>query len=209
MAKAKISSAAQLTKFVDEFAVDVTKALKKEAPKLEFKSKAAYKGKPPKDVATAFQRELLKGSEQIKNDALAAVINNVESAIWTWNYTNTRRWAGLVGGSEGSPRDIVDTGQLRNSHRAKISYLTSGFKIQIDNTAPYAAFVHWGGYVKHPRNNTKYQILGRPWISTTLGLELPSGNYSQPSGALKKYDIVAAYNDLFIKALEAAITSAK
>lgn len=70
-------------------------------------------------------------------------------------------------GWEGGARDIIDTGQLMASGNVTV---TDG-NIDIQYASPYAAFVHYGGYI-HPygnKNIEKKYLPGRPWISAALG----------------------------------------
>ena len=93
------------------------------------------------------------------------------------------------GWSDGA-RDIVDTGELMNSGQVTVS----GDNIVIQYSADYANLIHYGGYIQ-PYGNLnieKVYIPGRPWISATFGLA---------QGPLPPFDIGAAYEDAFYRAL--------
>lgn len=133
--------------------------------------------------ATASGGDNLKGDLQRAHEeamrSLAGPISDyldaMMSAGWGW--------------SDGA-RDIVDTGQLQNSGRVTVS----GDNIVIQYSADYANLIHYGGYIQ-PYGNLnieKVYIPGRPWISATFGLA---------PGPLPPFDIGAAYEDAFYRAL--------
>ena len=68
----------------------------------------------------------------------------MESSVWSW--TN-------------GTRDIIDTGQLKNSLQIKMN----GFGLIISYSLPYAAIVHYGGIT---RNGFVYPA--RPWAQSVL-----------------------------------------
>jgi hypothetical protein len=66
----------------------------------------------------------------------------------------------------GAGKDIIDTGQLRDS----LVITTTAGGISVKYTAPYAAIVHYGGYIV-PYGNTNLQkiyIPGRPWVDSVM-----------------------------------------
>ena len=67
--------------------------------------------------------------------------------------------------------DIVDTGELMASGR--ISLTDRGLNISYDK--PYAALVHYGGYI-HPygRTDERVYLPARPWVEAVLN-GLPGG----------------------------------
>lgn len=105
-----------------------------------------------KNLSAAF-REGTEYALSVAQEALREALDAaVASSVWQWN--------------EGGSRDIVDTGALRSS----LSVSIDGQEITIDYGVPYAAFVHYGGYVK-PYGNAKIEavyIPGRPWIDSVL-----------------------------------------
>lgn len=97
----------------------------------------------------------------------------VSSAVWGWR--------------DGS-RDIVDTGKLRDS----LSFSRSNNGFDFSYSSPYAALVHYGGYVRpygNPNIDAVY-IPGRPWIDAVLF----------GGGPIDAIDLIAIY--------DAAITAA-
>lgn len=106
---------------------------------------------------------------------LSDYLDAMMSAGWGW--------------SDGS-RDIIDTGTLKNSGRVVVT----GDNIVVTYSADYANLIHYGGYIQ-PYGNLnieKVYIPGRPWISATFGLA---------PGPLPPFDIGAAYEDAFYRAL--------
>lgn len=66
----------------------------------------------------------------------------------------------------GTGKDIIDTGKLRDS----LVITTTSGGISIKYTAPYAAIVHYGGYIV-PYGNpslSKIYIPGRPWVDSVM-----------------------------------------
>lgn len=87
----------------------------------------------------------------VANDLEDALNSSMNSAVWDWN---------------GDTRDIVDTGQLRDSLNL---VLDSDGDIHILYNQDYAAIVHYGGYF-NPYGNPKVSLYypGRPWVDSVL-----------------------------------------
>lgn len=99
------------------------------------------------DAAT---RALKKSLMIIANDLAATLEENMDLPVWNFN---------------GDTRDIVDTGNLRDSGTVTID----GTDIVISYDEEYAAIVHYGGYVKSGFNpDIQIYYPGRPWIEATL-----------------------------------------
>lgn len=103
-------------------------------------------------AAEAFD-EATSYAVQVVSQAIREALDTaVSSSAWAW--------------STGGARDIVDTGELKSS----LSVAINGDTIDISYGAPYASFVHNGGYI-HPYGNQKIDAVylpGRPWIDATL-----------------------------------------
>lgn len=87
-----------------------------------------------------------------KGDLAAALNAAMTSSSWQW--------------TSGGSRDIIDTGSLKNS----LTITFSGGSFQISYSEPYAALVHWGGYI-YPYGNQSAQkvyLPGRPWVEATV-----------------------------------------
>jgi hypothetical protein len=82
-------------------------------------------------------------------------------------------WDGLQG-----PSDIYDTGELLNS--GEVVADSSG--ITVYYTAPYAALVHYGGYINPYGNiNARVYLPPRPWVESVLfgGGPVPQFDFKQ------------------------------
>jgi hypothetical protein len=103
--------------------------------------------------------DLLQGIEEgIENASMIvaeklseALDNAMESAVWNWN---------------GGARDIIDTGELRDSKSVKVQ----GNRIEISYNVPYAGLVHYGGYILPYGNQSaqKVYLPARPWVDSVI-----------------------------------------
>ncbi len=103
-------------------------------------------------AAEAFDEATLYAVQVASQAIREALDTAVSSSAWAWN--------------TGGARDIVDTGTLK----ASLSVTINGDTIDISYGAPYASFVHNGGYI-HPYGNQRIDAVylpGRPWIDATL-----------------------------------------
>ena len=94
------------------------------------------------------------------NQALSMAKGEVADALNAAMSSTSWQWT--TGGS----RDIVDTGSLKDS----LSITFAGGSFLISYSEPYAALVHWGGYI-YPygnRNAQKIYLPGRPWVEATM-----------------------------------------
>lgn len=91
----------------------------------------------------------------------------IEEATWSWPRATQRK-----NGSYVAPglRNIVDTGNLKQSLKIATNFGKTQSSLVIKYTAPYAALVHYGGYIRpYGNQNAKAVYLpARPWISNTL-----------------------------------------
>ena len=102
--------------------------------------------------------------DDIINDAFATLcdefsqeqIGQLESVKWGWDGITHRKSGQVVG----SPRDIVDTGELRDSLSLGMESPT---ECVYSYDAPHAAIVHEGAKL----NNGK-DIPARPWIESAI-----------------------------------------
>lgn len=127
---------------------------------IDFTSKVDVKA-----ASAAFQEGTEYAISVVSDAVQTALDAAVSSSAWAW--------------SSGGARDIVDTGELKNS----LTVTASGNDIFIEYGAPYAAFVHEGGYIR-PYGNTSVDtvyIPGRPWVDAVL-----LGNGPVPSVDLDK-----------------------
>jgi phage gpG-like protein len=110
-----------------------------------------------------FNRDLnraMKQANQIISDRLGQALDKAMlSSAWS------------------SGNDIVDTGELKNS----LTIITTAGGISLNYSAPYAALVHYGGYIT-PYGNQKLEkvyIAGRPWVDSVIkgGGPVPRFNF--------------------------------
>ena len=98
---------------------------------------------------------------------LPTLLNNaLEASVWDWPRDTVRSNGSIAGRT----RDIVDTGKLKDSLKVSTKFLKTKTTFSITYTAPYAALVHEGGYIRpygDPRRDTVY-LPGRPWVSAVL-----------------------------------------
>ena len=100
----------------------------------------------PYEARKAFKSTL----EIIANDLMATLDENMEAKAWDW---------------KGDKRDIVETGDLKESGRVYLE----GDDIVISYSQEYAAIVHFGGYIKSGFNpDIQIYYPARPWVEATL-----------------------------------------
>ena len=91
------------------------------------------------------ERGFTRAFAETGQDLSQAIQEDFEHPIWQWRRA-TKRKSGEIAGS---PRNIVDTGALRDSQVLDIARVG---EIQIRWTAPYAARVFLGDGRSAPRN---------------------------------------------------------
>lgn len=95
----------------------------------------------------------------------------VEDSKWNWPRETVRKNGTVVG----SPRDIVDTGELKNSQF--IEDVSDTHKV-IGYTAVHAALVH-EGYQIERNDGTVTDVPARPFIDTAIEDYNPIEAYSE------------------------------
>lgn len=115
-------------------------------------------------ILSKFKRAINKASMLAAADLKAALDDALTSNVWQTPKGTT---------------DIYDTGELLQSGTVTIS--DEGIRIAYD--APYAALVHYGGYVT-PYGNTstaKVYLPPRPWVNAVLngGGPVPQFDFSK------------------------------
>jgi hypothetical protein len=115
------------------------------------------------DFEVRLQAAISRASQRIAADLKQALDDALRSNVWS-----TRSGAA----------DIYETGELLASGNVVIN--ESGLTIAYD--APYAALVHFGGYI-HPYGNTsaKVYLPPRPWVQSVLsgGGPVPQFDFQQ------------------------------
>ena len=101
---------------------------------------------PNEQILAKFESAINRASAQIAVDLKQALDLALTSPIW-------------------AGQDIVDTGNLLRSGRVTIG--KNGVTIAYE--APYAALVHYGGYI-HPYGNVNLRVYmpPRPWVESVL-----------------------------------------
>lgn len=126
-------------------------------PKVDFIAPKGEVGKKFKSrFVGSFQKATLKGEAQISYWLDEAM----QESTWNWPGTTFRQNGEVVS----SPRNIVDTGELINSKKLSTRFGVTQASYLLTYTAPYAALVHWGGYISpYGRAGDQTYIPGRPW----------------------------------------------
>ncbi|WP_216915941.1 MULTISPECIES: hypothetical protein [unclassified Synechococcus] len=128
-------------------------------------------------------------ARQASEKAAAAVFQTLNARfqaalakpVYSWNPVTTIRSNGQ---EVGSPRNIIDTGLLRQSNTGPT---INGLRAEFRWTAPYAAAVHEGARLS---NGTL--LPARPWTGAVLGTEPVSG--------IEPFDYKKAFKDTWLKA---------
>ncbi len=123
-----------------------------------------------RDMPSDLRKAANKATDMIISELGQALDAAMGAVIWDW--------------PSGS-RDIVDTGALRNS----LSIKKAGNGFTISYNQPYAAIVHYGGYILpygNP-NATKFYLPPRPWVDSVLN----------GSGSIPQFDFEGAFRKAF------------
>ena len=113
------------------------------------------------DIASRFEKAVTRASQRISVDLKNALDAALRSGVWP---------------TPSGSADIYETGELLDS--GIVTMDKSGLTIAY--SAPYAALVHFGGYI-HPYGNTttKVYLPPRPWVESVLkgGGPVPRFNF--------------------------------
>jgi len=151
-------------------------------PKIETKNNSP---KMRRAINSAVVSGMIKASAYVQRDLKVALGEAVGSSTWDWPRTTIRKNGQIVS----SPRNIVDTGALKNSLSIAEKNLKTKTTLMIKYSTPYAALAHYGGVVQPYGNRNANAVLvpGRPWIEATL-----TGTYG-----IQKFNMVQPMNDGF------------
>lgn len=129
--------------------------------------KFGTKSFPEAQIREAFSRAINRASTRIVTDLKIALDNAIRSGVWPT----------LSGAA-----DIYDTGELLESGRVTLT--ENGISIVYD--APYAALVHYGGYIipYGNRSAAKVYLPARPWVDAVLN-----------GGAVPAFDFAKYYQE--------------
>ena len=105
---------------------------------------------PEQKIINGFSKAISKASIRITTDLKKELDQAIKSPIWNSNNGTT---------------DIYDTGQLMDSGTVTAS--ERGITISYD--APYAALIHYGGYI-HPygKETERIYLPPKPWVDAVL-----------------------------------------
>lgn len=105
------------------------------------------------------ERELMRRLERGIADANKAIVNDLRTALA--DAMSSSNWPR----ADGSRSDIIDTGELLSSGR--VTATRDGITITYD--APYAALVHFGGYINpYGDSSRRVYLPPRPWVDAVL-----------------------------------------
>jgi phage gpG-like protein len=123
-----------------------------------------------RDLPSDLRKAANKATDMIIAELGAALDSAMAASVWSW---------------PGGSRDIIDTGALRSSRSIKKA--GNGFTITYNQ--PYAAIVHYGGYIQ-PYGNpkaAKFYFPPRPWIDSVLN----------GSASIPQFDFESAFRKAF------------
>ena len=158
--------------------------------------KPDLKGQDKKVAAkmkAAITKGVQRGMARVETSLSKALDDAMMASSWEWSSIVTTR---VNGQTVGSPRNIVDTGFLRDSKKLKISYLQTKTTVEVKYTAPYANLVHFGGMIRPygAKGRTLKPIQPRPWITAVL-----NGGWG-----IEKLDVDSIINEALQEAWSAA-----
>lgn len=105
---------------------------------------------PTSQILSTFQTAINRASQRITTDLKQALDQALRSNVWQ---------------TPGGRADIYDTGELLSSGTVRVTQ--NGVSISYD--APYAALVHYGGYINpYGNQSTKVYLPPRPWVDSVL-----------------------------------------
>lgn len=140
---------------------DFSTSVKVEMPKTKAKLKGLNAKLAMQEAITVGIRDGVKVLEKELKSSLDTSMNSL------WSYRN-------------GARDIVESGQLRNSLQIGSVPRNSGVTLNISYNTPYAKLIYYGGYITPYGNKNAADVLipGRPWVEAIF-----KGTYGQ-----KKFD---------------------
>ena len=138
------------------------------------------------DVAGRSRKAAESAAKLVFPELNSAFQDALGSKVWSWPRATVRS----NGQEVGSPRNIVDTADLKQSNSFTISGTLGTFKW----TAGYAAAAHYGAniYPWGDKSRPKVNLPARPWTSAVLG----TINY----GGIEPYDYRSQFKAAFISA---------
>lgn len=104
------------------------------------------------------------GNQIIQTQLTKALDEAIEASIWKWTPGVTTKRKN--GEQVTSPRNILDTGELKNSLRMNIK----GNSINVAYRRPGSLITHYGGYIRPygNKNAAKVYLPPRPWVRSVM-----------------------------------------
>ena len=159
---------------------DISKTDKKTAAKME----------------AALNKGVQSGIKRVETSLSKALDKAMTSSTWEWSSIVTYRQNGQT---PTSPRNIVDTGFLRDSKSQKIVTKKYGAAIEGVYKAPYASTVHYGGMIR------PYGVQGRQLVSLPPRKWVEAVLYG--GWGIEKLDVSSIIDDAVQKAWSKAFSS--
>lgn len=133
-----------------------------------------------KDYSKQVAAGLRAGDKLILSSLKQRLDDEMENGLWAWpifKKGGTKLTNRVNGEIAGDPRNIVDTGRLKNSLRLR----ADNGEVNIAYREPYALITHYGGYIRpygNPYARSVY-LPARPWVKYTLETYDIGGVYRQ------------------------------
>ena len=118
---------------------------------------------PEAQLKARFKAAIDRGSTRVAADLKRALDDAMRSPVWS---------------TKNGQADIIETGELLQSGTVTVNQ--SGVTIAYD--APYAALVHYGGYINPYGSTTeKVYLPPRPWVQSVLngGAGIPAFDFAR------------------------------
>ena len=130
--------------------------------------------RPLVEIKKGIKKAHMKAVKMMAAEFSNALDDAMESSVWNWN---------------GDTRNIIDTGELKNSKKVIVD---SDGDIHVFYGTDYAAIVHYGGYF-HPygNKNSKTFYPGRPWVKSLI----------EGGGPINQFDFNSIYGIFFVSEL--------
>ena len=130
--------------------------------------------KPFNILQKQIKKAHVKAVRLMADEFSKALDDAMESSVWDW---------------KGDKRDIIDTGELKNSKKIIVD---SDGDIHIFYGTDYAAIVHYGGYFyPYGNQNAKTFYPGRPWVTALI----------EGGGPVNQFDFGRVYGTFLISEL--------
>ena len=142
-------------------------------------SEFSQANRPLIEIQKGIKKAHMKAVKLMAAEFSKALDDAMESNVWDW---------------KGDTRDIIDTGELKNSKKVIVD---SDGDIHVFYGTDYAAIVHYGGYFyPYGNENAKTFYPGRPWVKSLI----------EGGGPIDQFDFNTIYGILFVSELTKLIS---